>query len=224
VEQNSEFREKKEYIDQKKQFQNMENYKNFRGIKEVRRPKKCPVLNFAPIRESDVFKDMMEMGFVEALPDKPAGIQTEGPSEERHFKDRLGNIAFYHPELARGSRKQGYPQYNIKHDGNVRVVQGPSKSTEYPRLSMDLRRVCMTVEDYLFKMGFLVKLLLQKQGFRISEEDLYGMKSYKDVISEGLKINPSLAQKITIPSSLKRTDDVAKGSSILKRFGAFGDE
>ena len=202
----------------------MKNYKNFRGIKEVRRPKKCPVLNFAPIRESDVFKDMLEMGFVESLPDKPAGIQTEGPSEERHFKDRLGNIAFYHPELARGSSKEGYPHYNIKHDGQVRVVQGPTKAVEYPGLSMDLRRECMTVEDYLFKMGFLVKLLLQKQGFRISEEDLYGRKSYKDVISEGLKINPSLAQKITIPSSLKKTDDVAKGSSILKRFGAFGDE
>ena len=130
----------------------MKNYKNFRGIKEDRRDKKCPVLSFAPIRRSDVFKDMLEMGFVESLPDKPAGIQTEGPSEERHFKDRLGNIAFYHPELARGSSKEGYPHYNIKHDGQVRVVQGPTKAVEYPGLSMDLRRECMTVEDYLFKM------------------------------------------------------------------------
>ena len=202
----------------------MENYKNFRGIKEVRRPKKCPVLNFAPIRESDVFKDMIEMGFVEALPDKPAGVQTEGPSEQRHFKDRLGNIAFYHPELARGSRKPGYPQYNIKHDGQVRVVQGPSKSTEYPRLSMDLRKECMTVEDYLFKMGFLIKLLFKKQGFRISEEDLYGTKSYKDVVLEALADDPSLAQKITIPPSLKRKEDFVKGVSLLKRLGRFGDE
>lgn len=202
----------------------MQNYKNFRRIKEKRSDKKCPVLNFAPIRESDTFKDMMAMGFVEALPDKPAGIETEGPTEQRNFKDRLGNIAFYHPELTGGSKKQGYPHYNIKHDGQVRIVQGPSKAVEYPRLSMDLRKKCMTVEDYLFKMGFLVKLLLQKQGFRISEEDLYGVKSYQDVVLEGLKDNPSLAQKITIPPSLKRKDDFVKGTSLLKRFGAFGDE
>ena len=131
----------------------MEKYQDFRKIQEVRRPKKCPVLSFKPIRDSEIFQDMMSLGFVEALPEKPAGIETEGPSEQRHFKDRLGNIAFFHP-VFESYNKKGYPQYNIMHNGSIRVVTGPSKSMEFPYLASNLRNACMTVEDYLMKMNF----------------------------------------------------------------------
>lgn len=196
----------------------MESYKNFRSVKEVRRAKKCPVLNFQPIRESDVYKDMQAMGWTEMIAENPIGIEKTGPEEQRYFKDRLGNIAFRH-ESMRGP-KQGYPQYNIMHNGSIRVVVGPSKSSEFPRLNTDLRRACMTVEDYLFKMSFLIKYILKMEGFPITEAEVYGPESYKDVIRRKIEEDPSNVSKISVlPPSMKKADDLMKGASVLKRFG-----
>jgi hypothetical protein len=201
----------------------MKKYQDFKKVQEVRTRKKCPVLSFKPIRDSEIFTDMIGMGFVEALPDKPAGIETEGPSEQRNFKDRLGNIAFFHPEFE-SHNKPGYPQYNIMHNGSIRVVTGPSKSSEFPRLSTDLKRTCMTVEDYLYKMNFLVKYLVRYQGFPINDSELYNEESYKDLIDRKMKLDPSVVKNIKIlPPSLSKTD-LGKGASALKRFGAFGDD
>jgi hypothetical protein len=210
----------------------IKKYKSFKGIKEVRRPKKCPVLDFTPLIESDTYKDMIEMGFLEVVKGKYNEIETLRSDAQRSFKDSLGNIAFFHPDLS-GGRGSGpnYPYINIKHDGGVRSVQGPSRSTEFVpgrsdafrSFAPEFKRTCMTIDDYLFKMSFLIKYLIHKQGFPIPEADLYGEKSYRDVIKEVLRSDPSLASKITIPSSIKREDTVAKGASLLKRFGAFDD-
>jgi hypothetical protein len=198
----------------------MKKYEDFRAIKEVRRPKKCPVLNFKPIRESETYKDMLAMGFTERLADNPEGIEVAGTEEQRYFKDRLGNIAFFHPKLA---SKPNYPYYNIMHNGSIRVWVGSSKSSEYAGLSTDLRRSCMTAEDYIFKMGFLIKLLIQREGFPITDQELMNDESYKDLIRKKMEEDPSRAQKITIPPSLKG-EDIGKGASLLKRFGGFGED
>lgn len=198
----------------------MKKYEDFRALKEVRRPKKCPVLNFKPIRESETYSDMLAMGFVERLADNPEGIEVAGTEEQRYFKDRLGNIAFFHPKLA---SKPNYPYYNIMHNGSIKVWIGSSKSAEYAGLSTDLRRACMTSEDYLFKMGFLIKLLIQKEGFPVSDQDLMNDESYKDLIRRKMEEDPSSVQKITIPPSLKG-EDLGKGASLLKRFGGFGED
>ena len=52
----------------------VKNYKNFIKLQEVRREKKCPVLSFKPIRESETYQDMIGMGWIEVLADNPAGI------------------------------------------------------------------------------------------------------------------------------------------------------
>lgn len=201
----------------------MKKYQEFQKIQEVRKPKKCPVLSFKPIRDSETFSDMLAMGFVEALPEKPAGIETEGPSEQRNFKDRLGNIAFYHPRFSWMTRTTGYPHFNIMHNGSVRIVVGKTKSSEFPGLNQDLRRACMTVQDYLFKMGFLIKYLVKEQGLPMSDQELYGEESYKDLILRKIKEDPSSSKNIEIPPSLKKSDETAAGASIIKRFGGFDD-
>ena len=199
----------------------MKKYQEFRTIREARRPKKCPVLNFKPIRESEVYKDMIAMGFVERLADNPEGIEIAGTEEQRYFKDRLGNIAFFHPSLA---SKPNYPYYNIMHNGSIRVWIGSSKSSEYAGLSTDLRRSCMTVEDYLFKMGFLIKLLAQRQGFPIKDAELMNNESYKDLIRRKMEEDPSVVGKLEVlPPSLKQ-EDLGKGAGMLKNFGVFGDD
>jgi hypothetical protein len=198
----------------------IKNYPEFKKIQEVRRTKKCPVLSFKPIRESEAYKDMTAMGWTEMIAENPIGIETQGTEEQRYFKDRLGNIAFKHDSMK--SDKPGYPQFNIKHDGGVRVVYGPSKAVEFPRLNTNLRRACMTVEDYLFKMGFLIKYILREQGVPMSEEELLGNENYKDVVRRKMEENPEIVKNFEIPPSLKG-EDLGKGANILKRFGGFDD-
>jgi hypothetical protein len=233
----------------------VKNYKNFIKLQEVRRPKKCPVLSFKPIRESETYTDMIGMGWIEVLADNPAGILAFATEEERSHKDRMGNIAFYHPVFkglrltrrATGNAPEGYPHFNIKHDGGVRVVEGVGNTAEFPRLNTDLTRTCMTVEDYLYKMSFLIKYAIRQQGFPVSNEELYSNESYKDLIKrkmdedpsvirhfkdvelpsdprEGsLSSSPKVYKQVSLPPSLKGSD-VAKGASMLKRFGGFGTD
>ena len=233
----------------------VKNYTNFRKIQEVRRDKKCPVLSFKPVRESETYKDMIGMGWIEVLADNPRGVTSWATEEERSHKDRMGNMAFYHP-VFKGSRltrratsnaPEGYPHFNIKHDGGVRVVEGKENSAELPRLTTDLRRTCMTIEDYLYKMSFLIKYGMREQGFPISNEELYSEESYKDLVKRKMDEDPSVIKyfkdvevpsdpretsiagsekifkNVSLPPSLKGSD-LGKGASMLKRFGGFGSD
>lgn len=199
----------------------IKNYPNFRSIEEVRTKKKCPVVNFKPIRESEVFKDMIAMGFKEVIAANPEGIEVTGTDEQRYFKDRLGNIGFWHPALE--GYKKGYPYYNIQFNGSIRVCSGPSKSAEFPRLTTDLSKQCMTVGDYLYKMGFLIKYLIKRQGFPVTEIELYNEETYQDLITRKMQQDASVIGKIELPPSLKK-QELGKGANILKRFGAFSEE
>jgi len=235
----------------------IKNYEGFKKIQEIRKTKKCPVLNFKPIRESETYTDMIGMGWIEVLADNPAGILAKATEEERNFKDRLGNIAFYHPIFqgsrltSRASRSagEGYPHFNIKHDGGVRVVEGLNLTAEFPRLNTDLRRTCMTIEDYLYKMSFLIKYAIKESGFPMTDSELYSDESYKSLMERKFKENPTVighfkditateeeggvsgsnfasAKKVTksisLPPSLKREGGAGKGAAMMKRFGAFG--
>jgi len=234
---------------------NVKNYKNFRTLQEVRRPKKCPVLSFKPIRDSETYQDMIGMGWIEVIADNPAGILAMATDEERSHRDRMGNIAFYHPVFkgsrltrrASGNAPEGYPHFNIKHDGAVRVNEGPNNSAEFPRLNTDLTRTCMTVEDYIYKMSFLIKYAIREQGFPVTNEELYSSETYKNLIQRKiaedptltrhfkdaevpsdprvskLSSSPTVVKQVSLPPSLKETD-LGKGADTLKSFGLFDDD
>jgi len=233
----------------------VKNYKNFRKLQEVRREKKCPVLSFKPIRESEIYQDMIGMGWIEVLADNPKGVLAWATAEERSHKDRMGNIAFYHPVFqgkrltrrATSNAPEGYPHFNIKHDGGVRVVEGLQNSAEFPRLNTDLTKSCMTIEDYLYKMNFLIKYAMREQGFPITETELYDSESYKGLIKRKMEEDPTVikhfkdvdvpsdpretsiagSQKIykqvSLPPSLK-DNDLGKAAAMMKRFGTFGQD
>lgn len=233
----------------------IKNYAGFKKIHEARSKKKCPVLSFKPIRESETYTDMIGMGWIEVLADNPAGILAKATEEERNFKDRLGNIAFYHPAFvgsrltSRASRSagEGYPHFNIKHDGAVRVVEGQNLTAEFPRLNTDLQRKCMTIEDYLFKMSFLMKYVIKQSGFPVTDGELYNDESYKNLMERKFLENPSViamfkdieateeeggvsssnfgsakkvTKSLTLPPSLRKTPGLG-GAGFLKRFGVF---
>jgi hypothetical protein len=119
--------------------------------------------------DSNKVKDIADVIFKDISKKPVLELRKLVIEEERNFKDRLGNIAFYHPIFqgsrltSRASRSagEGYPHFNIKHDGAVRVVEGLNLTAEFPRLNTDLRRKCMTIEDYLYKMSFLVKYAIK---------------------------------------------------------------
>lgn len=210
----------------------IKNYKNFQTIDEVRKAKKCPVVSFKPIRDSQTYQDMIGMGFIEVLADNPLGILAKASEEERNFKDRLGNIAFYHPifqgarltHRASRSSGEGYPHFNIKHDGALRVVEGSNNTAELPGISTDLKNACMTIEDYIFKMSFLIKYTMNRAGLKMSDSDLFGNETYKEFIERKIKDDPTIMKNLDIkfiPPSLRDTS-LAKGTAILKRFN-FGE-
>jgi hypothetical protein len=209
---------------------NIKNYKNFKSVDEVRRSKKCPILDFSPLVDSVVYKDMVGMGFREVVKETHADeITTRRMSGERSFKDRLGNMGFYHKSFkgarltSRASRnqKEGYPYFNIKFDGSIRVVEGYNNSAEFPRLTTDLKKECMTLDDYIFKMSFLIKYTIKYEGFPMTDEELYGTEPYISIIERKMKENPTVVKNITIPPSIKDTP-LAKGAELLRRFN-FGE-
>jgi len=209
---------------------NIKNYQNFKKIQEVRRPKQCPILDFTPLIESETYKDMIGMGFSEVTRDQYTDeLVTIRRGDEKSFKDRLGNFGFYHPffknsrltNRASSNKKEGYPYFNIRHNGAFRVCEGPNNSAEFPYLHDDLRRKCMTIEDYLYKMSFLIKYTVKQQGFPMNNDELYGNEPYKDLILRKMSENPRVIKNIIIPPSISKTD-AAVTSSILKRFN-FGE-
>jgi hypothetical protein len=208
----------------------IKNYKNFKSIDEVRRAKKCPILDFSPLVDSEVYKDMVGMGFMEVVQETHSNeIITRRMTGERSFKDRLGNMGFYHPAFkgarltsrATKQQKDGYPYFNIKFDGGLRIVEGYNNSASFTSLTTDLTRKCMTLDDYIYKMSFLVKYTIKYQGFPISHDELYSNESYKDIILRKLEENPKNSIGINLPPSIKN-EDIARGASLLKRSGIFG--
>lgn len=200
----------------------IDNYSKSKSIYERRTAKKCPILSFKPIRESEVYKDMIDMGFTEVILENPIGIQTIGTQEERYFKDRLGNIAFFHKDLE--GYKKGFPYYNIKHNGSIKVCTGPSKSMEFPYMNDDIRVACMTIDDYLFKMGFLIKYLIKRQGFPVSNEELNDKnETYDELIKRNIEKEPELVKKIKLPQSVLKKSKISRAATLIKRFGGFDD-
>lgn len=199
----------------------VKNYPNYKAVQEVRTKRKCQIPNFKGIRESEVYKDMLSMGFQEAFHESPEGVERPAGEEYRSHMERMGNISFFHPVTLMGrSSKATYPRYNIKRDGGVKVLVGPQKTGgEFPLANTKLRQECMTIEDYLFKMGFLIKYLLKVQKFPISDADLYSDESYKDLIIRKLDEDPSYAKNVELPQSVKKGTDVGAGVGLLKRFG-----
>jgi len=141
------------------------------------------------------------------------------------FKDRLGNIGFYHPAFkgarltrrATRTQREGYPYFNIKFDGGFRVCEGPQNTAEFPGLNQDLREKCMTIEDYIYKLSFLVKYTIKYQGFPMTSEELYSKEPYKEMILRKIEEKPSVMKGISVPPSLNNTA-AGRTTSILQRF------
>jgi len=215
----------------------MKKYQEFKAVNEVRRPKQCPILDFTPIIDSEVYKDMLAMGFVEVTKGEYDEIVTVRADVQRSFKDSLGNIGFYHPLLASGSNKPGYPYYNIKFEKykkdhpdyglsflTIKKNIGKSKSNPYPGMS-ERKSNCIEIEDYFSMMGFLIKLLCQKQGFPISDSELMANESYQDLIKRKMRENPSSIKYLeVVPPSIAKKDALARGSGLAKRLGIFGED
>ena len=67
-------------------------------LKEARRPVKCKVIDWAPLEESVIYKDMIAMGWERVT------------TAQRQL---MGNLQFRHPEITVGGARPGYPIFKI---------------------------------------------------------------------------------------------------------------
>ncbi len=204
------------------------NYKSFLDLNEMpTRKKVCPLINLNDVRASEAYSDLISLGFKEErLPEPREGA---GFSDQR---ERMGNIAFSHKTKTGAS---GYPQYMIKGDksGTIRVMTEPNRSEAFwlnykggattTRFghSHRLSQRCMTEDDYIYKIGFLIKWILRTEGFPFDIEELGSSLQYKEAITEKIKSNPSLIKTVgNLPKSLAG-EELAKALVEVNDFKIF---
>ena len=44
---------------------NVSKFNKWKFVKEARKPRKCPIIDFTPIREAELYKDVISLGWVE---------------------------------------------------------------------------------------------------------------------------------------------------------------
>jgi len=210
----------------------MKGKKSTGALNEVRRPVKCRVIDWAPLEETEIYTDMIAMGWERIT------------TAQRQL---MGNLQFYHKDFAGmiGNRETGYPIFKINHHGGTKetaemgtimVQVGENLSYELNNTRKSpisvygyrghehLIKKCATWEDYLPKMNFLMKLLLKKKGvFPISDSEMFSTETYGELIKRRCKEDASLYNKIEdkIPPSVK---DIEKKAKLIRGLKLFGDE
>ncbi len=198
-------------------------------LKEARRPVKCKVIDWAPLEETVIYKDMIAMGWERVT------------TAQRQL---MGNLQFRHPDITARGARSGYPIFKINHHGGTKETaemgtimilvdenlsyelnntrKSPITAPEYRRHE-HLIKVCAEWEDYLPKMDFLMKLILKRKGlFPISDAEMYGTETYAQLIKRKCREDASLYNKIEdkIPPSVR---EIEKPAKLIKSLGIWNE-
>lgn len=194
----------------------LKNYKDFIQIDEVRKAKVCPVLDFNEVRATQTYKDLIELGFSEE--DRPEPHAGYGKSDQ-YIKQ--GNLTFSHKSRSGAS---GYPQFMIKGDKanpTIRILEnregktapffgkrGGSSRGSYtyivPEPGDRIETQCLTVDDYVYKISFLIKWTLNNDGYvRITNsQELLNSEDYLAFYLRKVKDDPNIL-KYKVPTFLR---------------------
>jgi len=192
----------------------LKNYKDFMEIDEMaRRPKVCPVLDFNEVRATQAYKDLIGLGFQEE--DRPEPHAGFGKSDQ-YIKQ--GNLTFSHKSRTGAA---GYPQFMIKGDKanpTIRVLLNKEGKTgaffnkgkdSYtwinPGPGHRLETQCLTVDDYVYKISFLIKWMLKEDGY-VSVNNSNELLNDEDHVAfylRKVKENPNILTSRKIPTFLR---------------------
>jgi hypothetical protein len=198
----------------------LKNFDKWSTVKEARKPRKCPIVDFGPLRESNVYKDLIGLGWVEV---NAQGVERIDPALELGKTDlkyqvqfqgeKQGNLRFKHPN---------FPM-SIRVNMNGRVWEdAPSGKAYEINLGYDYdpkwKKECLTVEEYKNRLEYLIKKLLHNEDF-ITYQELVNAEGGIEIIKRKLDEDPSSVTKLkTVPPSLKTDYDYLKA---VDDFGLF---
>lgn len=162
-------------------------------LNEIRKKRVCPVIDFTPLRESSVYKDLTALGWEEVTP---------------YQGGKQGNLRFQHSAFPRSIR--------LNLNG---AIWEDEKTGKAHRIYLDAdtdpkwQKQCLNMRDYENRIEYLIKKLLQRDGF-ITREELVNSEGGVEIIKRKLKENPLSVKKLrTVPPSLKDDHDYLEVSN-----------
>jgi len=175
------------------------NFRNWNAINEIRKARVCPVVDFSPLRESVVFKDLISLGWKEVTP---------------YQGGKQGNLRFEHKAFPRSIR--------LNLNGAIWEDERTGKAH---RITLDQDadpkwyKRCLTMADYETRLEYLIKKLLHRDGF-ITREESVNPEGAIEIIKRKLNEDPTNIKKLkTVPPSL---EDDAGFLSTSNEYGLFG--
>lgn len=187
-------------------MKNLKKFDTWGAVKEARKPRKCPIVDFGPLRESELYQDLISLGWVEV---NAQGVERIDPALElgktelkyqvQFQGEKQGNLRFKHPRYAN----------SIRVNLNGRVWEdAPSGKAYEIVLTYDYdpkwKKECLSIEDYKNRLEYLIKKLLHDEGF-ITRQELTNAEGGVEIIKRKLDEDPALIGKLkTIPKSLEK--------------------
>jgi hypothetical protein len=170
---------------------NILNFKEWDRINEMaRNPRKCTILDFTPLRQTQLYKDVISMGWME--------VDSSGaPRESTYQGEKQGNLRFKHPRLKNTIR--------TNRDGTIWEIKPSGKSD---RIFLDFddsvwRTECLNLDDYRSRLEYLIKKILYEDGF-ISRGELGNAEGGIEIIKRIVQETPKELRFLrNIPDSLK---------------------
>lgn len=200
------------------------NFNSWR-VNEVRRARKCPILDFTPLRDSTIYQDLIALGWEEVNAQGNRRIEpamqlgkTELTYQVQYQGEKEGNLRFTHEK---------FPDKIIRIKMNTGIIwKDPLPPSTKKPIRLDLqwdhdpkwRQECPTIEAYKDKLEYLVKMLLHEDGF-INRTELANAEGGVEIIKRKLEEDASLVRDLrVVPPSLKKDAGYIKKASDLGLF------
>lgn len=186
-------------------------FDKWKSIKEVRTKRKCTIPDFTPLRETDLYKDLISLGYVEVnargeerLADERYQVAYQG--------EKQGNLRFKHEKFPRSIRMNlngaiwEDDPYNFDQDRSGKAYRINIAYGADPKWSQE----CLSVEDYKNRLEYLIKKLLYEEGF-INHSELLNKEGGVEIIKRKIDENIDNIKKLrTVPPSLEQDADYLK--------------
>jgi hypothetical protein len=182
---------------------NDSKFNNLDGLDEIRKPKKCPIFDFGPLRESELYADLISLGYTEV------NAQGEPRLENETFQgERQGNLRFMHPRF----------RLSIRMNLNGAIWEDAPSGRAY-RINIEWDhdpkwyKACLGLEDYKNRLQYLIKKLLEADGF-ITKKELTNTESGTEIILRKIDEDIENIKKLrTVPPSLKDNAEYLKNAA-----------
>ena len=200
------------------------NFNSWR-VNEVRRARKCPILDFTPLRDSEIYQDLVSLGWEEVNAQGYKRIEpamelgkTDLTYQVQYQGEKEGNLRFKHEK---------FPTKIIRIKMNTGIIwKDPLPPAVGKPVRYDLQwdhdpkwtKVCPTIEDYKIKLEYLIKLLLFEDGF-ISRNELGNAEGGIEIIKRKLEEDAASVKDLrVVPPSLKKDAGYIKKASVYGLF------